>query len=104
MSVLIHGAVVGLVLFFSYAATNVVQDNPKVFELVAGAGDNYGGDRGPGARQQRRGETPFPARGPGGARAGPGAAAVPDPVGAARGGPAKAAPPRPPSPSTWSRN
>jgi colicin import membrane protein len=41
ISVLIHGAAVLLALFFGYAAKNVVQDTPKVFELVAGAGDNY---------------------------------------------------------------
>ncbi len=41
LSATIHGAVAGLILFFSYAATSVVKDNPKVFELVAGAGDNY---------------------------------------------------------------
>lgn len=41
ISALLHAAVFGLVLFFSYAASNVAKDNPKVFELVAGAGDNY---------------------------------------------------------------
>jgi len=41
ISALLHAAVVGLVLFFSFAAARVVQDTPKVFELVAGAGDNY---------------------------------------------------------------
>jgi colicin import membrane protein len=41
ISALIHGAVVLLVLFFSYAANSVVRDSPKIFELVAGAGDNY---------------------------------------------------------------
>jgi colicin import membrane protein len=41
LSVLLHGAVVLLVLFFSYAARSVVQESPKIFELVAGAGDNY---------------------------------------------------------------
>jgi len=41
LSALLHAALIGLVLFFSYAATSVVEDNPKVFELVAGAGDNY---------------------------------------------------------------
>jgi colicin import membrane protein len=41
MSVLLHGAVVLLIGFFSYAASNVVQDSPKILELVAGAGDNY---------------------------------------------------------------
>ena len=41
ISSLLHAAVVGLILFFSFAASRVVQDSPKVFELVAGAGDNY---------------------------------------------------------------
>jgi colicin import membrane protein len=41
LSALIHAAVFGLILFFGYAANRVVQDAPKVFELVAGAGDNY---------------------------------------------------------------
>jgi len=41
ISAILHAAVVGLVLFFSYAASRVVQENPKVFELVAGGGDNY---------------------------------------------------------------
>jgi colicin import membrane protein len=41
LSALVHAAVAGLILFFSYAATSVVKDSPKVFELVAGAGDNY---------------------------------------------------------------
>ncbi len=41
ISALIHGAVALLVLFFSFAAESVVQDKPKIFELVAGAGDNY---------------------------------------------------------------
>ena len=41
LSVLLHGAVVLLIGFFSYAASSVVQDSPKVLELVAGAGDNY---------------------------------------------------------------
>jgi|CZKI01.1.fsa_nt_gi TonB family protein len=41
ISALIHGAAALLVLFFSYAANSVVRDSPKIFELVAGAGDNY---------------------------------------------------------------
>jgi len=41
LSALIHAAVAGLILFFSYAATSVVKDTPRIFELVAGAGDNY---------------------------------------------------------------
>jgi colicin import membrane protein len=30
-----------LILFFSYAANSVVKDSPKIFELVAGEGNNY---------------------------------------------------------------
>ena len=41
LSALVHGAVVLLILFFSYAANSVVRDSPKVFELVAGEGNNY---------------------------------------------------------------
>src|SRR5271170_2531490 len=41
LSALVHGAVVLLILFFSFAARSVVKDSPKVFELVAGEGDNY---------------------------------------------------------------
>jgi colicin import membrane protein len=41
LSMTLHAALAGLVLFFSYAATSVVKDTPKVFELVAGEGDNY---------------------------------------------------------------
>jgi colicin import membrane protein len=40
-SVLLHGAVVLLIAFFSYAASSVSDDSPKILELVAGAGDNY---------------------------------------------------------------
>ena len=71
ISALLHAAVAGLVLFFSYAATSVVKDDPKVFELVAGAGDNYaataapalgvaGGIKVPAA--QRPEPTPAPAK------------------------------------------
>jgi colicin import membrane protein len=41
LSALVHGAVALLILFFSYAANSVVKDSPKVFELVAGEGNNY---------------------------------------------------------------
>jgi len=47
LSALLHAAVVALVLFFSYASTALVRDTPKVFELVAGAGDNYGAREAP---------------------------------------------------------
>jgi TonB family protein len=41
LSVLIHGAAALLIFFFTYYANEVSRDAPKVFELVAGAGDNY---------------------------------------------------------------
>jgi colicin import membrane protein len=41
LSALIHGAVAAVILFFSYAASSVVKETPRIFELVAGAGDNY---------------------------------------------------------------
>jgi colicin import membrane protein len=41
LSALVHGAVALLILFFSYAANSVVKDSPKIFELVAGEGNNY---------------------------------------------------------------
>jgi TonB family protein len=47
LSALLHAAVVALVLFFSYASARLVKDTPKVFELVAGAGDNYGATAAP---------------------------------------------------------
>lgn len=41
MSALVHGGAVALIVFFSYAADSMVKESPKVFELVAGAGNNY---------------------------------------------------------------
>ncbi|HZZ18842.1 MAG TPA: energy transducer TonB [Opitutaceae bacterium] len=41
LSALLHSGAVALVLFFSYASDRLVKDEPKVFELVAGEGDNY---------------------------------------------------------------
>ncbi len=41
LSALIHGAVAALFVFFSYAASSVAKDAPRIFELVAGTGDNY---------------------------------------------------------------
>jgi TonB family protein len=40
-SALLHGAAALLVLFFGYVASRVNEETPKVFELVAGAGNNY---------------------------------------------------------------
>ncbi len=47
LSALLHAGVIALVLFFSYAATSVVKDEPKILELVAGAGDNYAATEAP---------------------------------------------------------
>jgi colicin import membrane protein len=47
ISMLIHGLAAGLVVFFSYASSHVTDDTPKVFELVAGEGDNYGATEAP---------------------------------------------------------
>jgi TonB family protein len=41
LSALVHSGAVALVLFFSYAADHLDKSEPKVFELVAGEGDNY---------------------------------------------------------------
>ncbi|OYV01699.1 MAG: cell envelope biogenesis protein TolA, partial [Verrucomicrobiales bacterium VVV1] len=41
LSLTLHGAVVALALFLSYAVSQKAKNAPKVFELVAGAGDNY---------------------------------------------------------------
>jgi colicin import membrane protein len=45
-SVVLHGGVILIVLMFTYA-NGVEKDEPKVFELVAGAGDNYGATAAP---------------------------------------------------------
>jgi colicin import membrane protein len=47
VSALLHGAVVALILFIAYMANQTLPDGPKVFELVAGAGDNYGATEAP---------------------------------------------------------
>lgn len=41
LSITLHGGAVALMLFFTYAVSQRSKDVPKVFELVAGAGDNY---------------------------------------------------------------
>jgi colicin import membrane protein len=47
LSALLHCGVIALVLFFSYAATSAVKDEPKILELVAGSGDNYAATEAP---------------------------------------------------------
>ncbi len=41
LSLALHGALVALALLMSYAVNQQVKNPPKIFELVAGAGDNY---------------------------------------------------------------
>jgi colicin import membrane protein len=41
LSLALHGALVALALLMSYAVKQQVKNPPKIFELVAGAGDNY---------------------------------------------------------------
>jgi colicin import membrane protein len=41
VSLTLHGAVVGLMLLFAYAANQSRPETTQVFELVAGPGDNY---------------------------------------------------------------
>lgn len=41
LSATLHGILVGLVLFFTYGVHQRAKDAPKIFELVAGEGDNY---------------------------------------------------------------
>ncbi len=41
LSLTLHAAVVAVLLFLSYAASPGNKEKPKIFELVAGAGDNY---------------------------------------------------------------
>ncbi|MDB6093360.1 MAG: protein TolA [Verrucomicrobia bacterium] len=49
VSAALHGAVAALILLFSYAIGRHVTEAPKVFELVAGEGDNYGALEAPAA-------------------------------------------------------
>ena len=41
LSLALHGALVAVLLLISYAVNQQVKNAPKIFELVAGAGDNY---------------------------------------------------------------
>lgn len=47
LSALLHGGAVALVLFFTYASSKTIDNEPKVFELVAGEGDNYAATEAP---------------------------------------------------------
>ena len=42
LSATLHAAVAGALLFFAYAAGQQVKEAPKILELVAGEGDNFG--------------------------------------------------------------
>ena len=42
LSATLHGLLVGIALLLAYAVESDVKEQPKVFELVAGEGDNYG--------------------------------------------------------------
>jgi TonB family protein len=41
LSLSLHGALVAVVLFLTYALQTQIKETPKIFELVAGEGDNY---------------------------------------------------------------
>lgn len=47
LSAMLHALLVGLILLFTYAWETQVKDPPKVFELVAGAGDDYAATQAP---------------------------------------------------------
>ena len=42
ISLTLHALVVAILLLFTYALNERVKETPKIFELVAGEGDNYG--------------------------------------------------------------
>jgi colicin import membrane protein len=47
VSCMLHGAVVAAILLLAYLANQAVTDKPKIFELVAGGGDNYAATEAP---------------------------------------------------------
>lgn len=47
LSASLHGLVVALIFLFTYLMQTQVKEVPKVFELVAGEGDNYGATEAP---------------------------------------------------------
>ena len=47
LSVLLHGLVVALIFVLGYLVSETAPASPKVFELVAGAGDNYAATEAP---------------------------------------------------------
>ena len=100
MSVLIHGAAVGLVLFFSYAARTIHEDSPEDPRVGRGRRRQLRGDGGAGARKSRRREARRLPRSPGQSPANPGAQASPIQSAPLQAVPAPS-PRSPPSRSTW---
>ena len=47
LSATLHGLIIGLALLFTYLVQTQVKEQPKVFELVAGDGDNYAATEAP---------------------------------------------------------
>ncbi len=47
LSLTLHGSIAAVLLFFAYVLHTQVKDTPKIFELVAGEGDNYGATEAP---------------------------------------------------------
>ncbi len=47
LSATLHALVIGVIVLFTYLVQTSVKETPKVFELVAGAGDDYGATAAP---------------------------------------------------------
>jgi len=47
LSLMMHGGLAALLFFFAYAMHQQVKEAPKIFELVAGEGDNYNATEAP---------------------------------------------------------
>ncbi len=47
LSLAMHGGLAALLFFFAYAMHQQVKESPKIFELVAGEGDNYAATEAP---------------------------------------------------------
>ena len=68
-SVVLHVLLVAVILFFTYVIEQDAPPPPKILELVAGAGDNYGAKAAPalgspnGHQGSRFPTCPFPPRG-----------------------------------------
>jgi colicin import membrane protein len=99
-SALLHCGVIGLALFLAYGIGESPPETPKIFELVAGAGDNYGATAAPalgvagGIKLNLPKAAPMPAPAPVPPQAAPMEAAAPiqaAPEPAAKAAPTKAA-------------